>query len=74
MEYVRVTFPSARDVFIDGASEPGGRTNATLTVNRGMHRFDLGEPADYTPSFRRPYVKDTTPICPMEVCFEQKKS
>ena len=72
MEFVCVKFPSARTVYIDRA--PGGSTNETLQVNRGVHRFDLGEPRDYAPSFRRRHVKDTTPIRPMEVCFEQEQA
>ena len=39
MEYVVVSYPTARDVRIDG--QIAGKTNDTLRVERGHHTFDL---------------------------------
>ena len=70
MEHVIVRYPGgARSVHVDGVQD--GMTNKRLRVSRGTHRFDLGEPRDYTPTFRRPMVKDTSPVKPMEVTFEK---
>lgn len=66
-EYVIVRYPTDRRVFIDGAEV--GRTNETLTVERGTHRFDLGQTANYEPSFRRVQVVDTNIVEPREVMF-----
>lgn len=69
MEYVSVTYPDERIVNIDG--EEAGITNRTLRVNRGTHTFNLGEPRDYRPKWRRVKVMDTEPTDPMEVIFEE---
>lgn len=66
-EYMIVRYPTARRVFIDG--EEVGRTNEPLTVERGTHKIDLGQPANYTPSFRRVQVVDTNLAEPREVIF-----
>ena len=57
----------SRNVFMDGHLL--GKTNKTLRVEKGKHRFDLGVPNNYTPQFRKRTVKDTTQILPMEVEF-----
>jgi hypothetical protein len=41
-----------------------------LLVEKGTHRFALSDPQNYTPKWRQPVVKDTTPANPMEVIFE----
>lgn len=69
MEYVIVIFTDEREVLIDG--EVGGSTGEVLMVEKGTHRFTLSDPQDYTPSFRRPVVKDTTFAEPLEVTFEK---
>ena len=69
MEYVSVTYPHQRIVNIDG--HDAGLTNRTLRVNRGTHTFNLGDPRDYRPKWRRVMVTDTTAESPMEVTFEE---
>ena len=69
MEYIVVTYPEKRTVFIDG--EETGSTNTTLRVDEGTHNIHLGEPRDYEPKWRRPTVTGTTSTKPMEVLFEK---
>ena len=70
MEYITVTFPGPkRDVYIDG--NLAGRTNETLSVEKGRHTINLGKPRDYVPKWRRPKVEGTNPVTPMEVVFEK---
>lgn len=68
-EFIQVLYPASRDVFVDGELE--GKTNETLRVERGTHTVNLGDPRDYAPKWRRPQVKNTSPIKPMEVRFEK---
>ena len=68
MEFIVVRFASARDVFVDGMRM--GRTGEKLRVQKGRHTIHLGEPRDYDPAWRRPDVRGTTSIKPMEVLFE----
>ena len=64
MEYVVVSYPTARDVLIDG--QIAGKTNEPpLRVERGHHVFDLGEPLDYKPASIEKSVRDTTSTKPM---------
>jgi hypothetical protein len=67
MEYVIVTFPTDRFVYID--DEQNGRTNEVLRVDEGTHVFDLGSYANYRPASRRVAVKDTAPLEPREIAF-----
>ena len=69
MEYVIVIFPEKREVIIDG--DPGGNTGEALMVEKGTHRFQLGDPQDYKPKWRQPTVEDTTVASPMEITFEK---
>lgn len=41
MEYVRVTYPTDRLVYVDG--EKSGRTNEVPRIDAGTHIFDLGK-------------------------------
>lgn len=68
MEFVRVLYPTHRAVEIDGTVS--GVTNEVLLVETGMHRFDLGVPADYEPAFKDVNVVDTIPANPMSVLFD----
>lgn len=68
MEFVRVLYPTHRTVEIDDTE--CGFTNEVLLVESGMHRFDLGEPADYEPAFKEVNVVDTIPSRPMSVLFD----
>lgn len=69
MENVIIKYPETRTVFIDG--EDSGMTNTVLRIEAGTHTFNLGEPKDYMPSFRRRKVTGTSPVKPMEVTFEK---
>ena len=68
MEFVRVLYPTHRAVEIDNTES--GFTNQVLLVETGMHRFDLGQPADYEPAFKDVNVVDTIPSNPMSVMFD----
>ena len=70
MEYVRVTYPTDRFVYIDG--EKSGTTNKVLRVEAGAHEFDLGSLANYKPASVEIDVKDTTVLGPMLVAFTKK--
>ena len=67
MEYVVVKYYRRRKVFMDGHLV--GKTGETLMVQEGTHRFDLGQPKNYTPSFRKAQVTDTIATDPMVVSF-----
>ena len=70
MEYVRVTFPTDRLVYID--DEKNGYTNEVLRVDTGTHSFDLGPVENYRPGSRNVTVKGTTPLEPCEIAFYRK--
>ncbi len=70
MEYVNVTFPTSRYVYIDG--EQGGRTNAVLRIEAGSHVFDLGNLANYAPESQELVVQGTTALSPLVVAFAKK--
>jgi hypothetical protein len=66
-QFVRVLFWRNRNVEIDNTIS--GTTNDVLIVEAGKHRFDLGQPVNYTPSFIDKNVTGTTPAKPMEITF-----
>lgn len=68
MEFIIVRFRDARDVFVDGMQM--GKTGEKLRVEKGRHTIHLGDPRNYAPTSRRPDVKNTASIKPMEVLFE----
>ena len=70
MEYVIVTFPTNRNVYIDG--EHNGRTNDSLRVDAGTHIFDLGPLKNYKPGFRKVTVSGTTVLKPKKITFSKK--
>ena len=70
MEYVKVTFPTDRLVYIDG--EENGKTNQVLRVEAGTHLFELGNLATFRPAMRTVTVQDTTALEPLEVKFFRK--
>lgn len=70
MEYVKVTFPTDRLVYIDG--EENGKTNEVLRVEAGTHLFELGNLANFRPATRTVTVQDTTALEPLEVKFFRK--
>ena len=70
MEYVTVTYPTDRFVYID--DEQDGRTNEVLRVAAGTHVFDLGTLANYKPASRQVEVRDTTVLQPLVIAFSKK--
>ncbi len=70
MEFIQVTYPTTRFVYIDDAQS--GRTNEVLRVEAGTHEFDLGIPANYKPASRQVEVKDTTVLQPLVIAFTKK--
>lgn len=70
MEYVQVTFPTDRFVYID--DEQAGRTNDVLRLAAGTHVFDLGPLSNYKPASRQVEVKDTTVLQPLVIAFTKK--
>lgn len=67
MEFVVVTFSTARSVNVDGA--PRGRTGQLLRLQAGTHNFDLGTPFDYAPANVMAPVRGTTAAAPLVVAF-----
>ena len=67
MEYVIVTFPTDRFIYIDG--EQNGRTNNSLRVDAGSHSFDLGPLKNYEPEMQTVVVSGTTVLDPQEIVF-----
>jgi len=72
MEYVIVSFPTDRLVYIDG--EPNGRTNEMLRVDAGTHVFELGNLDNFQPAQRKLLVQDTSVLEPLEVAFFRKEA
>lgn len=70
MEYVKVSYPTQRIVYIDGDKD--GQTNDVLRVDAGTHVFDLGPFANYTPASQKVTVQDTTVLSPLEIVFRKK--
>lgn len=71
MEYVVVKYYRKRNVFMDGNLV--GKTGETLMVQEGTHRFELGQPINYTPSFRKAQVTSTIATDPMQISFSPTK-
>lgn len=70
MEYVIVSYPTDRYVYIDG--EQDGYTNEVLRVDAGTHLFELGNLDNYRPASRTVQVKDTSLREPLEIAFYRK--
>ena len=66
-EFVVVSYPRVRDVFIDGRRS--GQTNQLLVVGEGEQEFDLGSPVDYRPRRRVVVVTGTTDNSPQRIRF-----
>jgi hypothetical protein len=69
MEYVTVTFPTARQVLING--KQSGMTNQILHVQRGTHVFTLEGDQNYSPASHRVALGYTSSIAPREIVFEK---
>ena len=67
MEFIVVKYYRKRNVFMDGHLI--GKTGETLRVQEGTHRFDLGQPQNYTPSYRKKQVTATISADPMAISF-----
>ncbi len=72
MEFVKVTFPTDRFVYVD--EEQNGKTNDVLRVDAGTHTFDLGNLKNYNPSQRTVTVRDTTVLDPRVIAFTRKET
>lgn len=70
MEFVKVTFPTNRFVYIDG--DQGGSTNEVLRIEAGTHEFNLGNLKNYDPDSQKVDVEGTTVLVPMVVAFTKK--
>lgn len=70
MEYVIVSYPTNRFVYIDG--EKGGKTNDVLRIEAGTHEFDLGNLRNYKPELQEVAVEETTVLQPMKIVFFRK--
>lgn len=70
MEYIIVSFPTNRFVYIDG--EKGGTTNDKLRIEAGTHEFDLGNLKNYEPTSQEVEVAGTTALQPMTIVFSWK--
>jgi hypothetical protein len=70
MEWVFVSYPRVRDVYIDGRLS--GRTNELLAAREGEQELDLGRPLDYRPRRRIAVVTGTTSSTPMRIAFAPK--
>lgn len=67
--WVKVLFPKARDVYVDGIR--CGVTNTPFNVQLGTHTFDLDVPNDYTPPTETLSI-DGTPTNPTVVKFDPR--
>ncbi len=72
MEYVIVTYPTNRFVYIDG--EKGGTTNDVLRISKGTHGFDLGNLKNYEPESQEVEVQGTTVLKPLKIEFSKKEA
>ena len=70
LEYVIVTFPTQRLVYIDNVRS--GHTNEKLRVDTGTHVFDLGEYANYEPTSQEVLIAGTTVSDPIPIIFTKK--
>lgn len=70
MEFVIVSFPTNRFVYIDG--EKGGITNDVLRVEAGTHEFTLGNLKNYKPDSQDVEVEGTTVLQPLKIVFTRK--
>ena len=70
MEYIIVSFPTNRFVYIDG--EKGGTTNDKLRIEAGTHELDLGNLKNYKPDSCEVEVTGTSVLQPMVIEFSRK--
>ncbi|OGP72184.1 MAG: hypothetical protein A2Z73_03510 [Deltaproteobacteria bacterium RBG_13_60_28] len=69
-EYLVVLFPRRRRVLLNG--EPKGYTNERLELEGGTYTVSLLQPPlDFTPMEQVIDLRNTAPMSPMEVIFEE---
>ena len=71
MEYVLVSGPEQRTVYVDG--QPSGKTNQILLIQAGTHEFSLGPPEDVTSPKKLAVVMKTTSIQPAKITLESHR-
>lgn len=71
MEFLLVSFPEERHVYIDDV-DTSITTGQIIEVEAGHHTISLGEPRDYTPEKHEVVLEDTNVLSPLEVSFEKK--
>jgi hypothetical protein len=69
-EFVIVTFPGRRQVYVDGNPTGSGFTNDVIQVQTGTHTFDLGAPRNYKPPSKTVRVTGTLAAQPMIIAFQ----
>lgn len=68
MEFLLVHFPRSRRVVVDDVFS--GRTEEVIELDAGTHIVSLGPPSNFTPASLKIVLRDTSPLTPMEVSFE----
>jgi hypothetical protein len=68
IDYLVVTYPRFRDVFVSGIRS--GTTGERIRLRPGTKTIDLGEPRDYKPLKRKVTIQGTTPSNPRMVEFD----
>lgn len=72
MEFVMVSFPTNRFVYIDG--KKGGITNDVLRIESGTYEFTLGNLKNFEPASQEVEVRDTTVLKPLTIVFARKEA
>jgi hypothetical protein len=70
MEFLLVHFPRSRRVKVD--DKYNGRTEELIPLEAGHHTVRLGPPYNFTPDSREVLLKDTSPLTPLEVSFDDR--
>ncbi|NIR30434.1 MAG: hypothetical protein GWN84_14225 [Gammaproteobacteria bacterium] len=69
MEYLVVLFPRRRRVKINDGFN--GYTNELIELDGGPYTVSLGPPPNFTPQSRDVDLRNTAPLTPMIVQFEE---
>ena len=69
MEFLVVRFPRNRRVLID--DEFNGRTDERIELEAGTYTVSLGPPANFTPESQRIVLRNTSPLEPRELTFDE---
>ena len=68
-EYLEVLFPRTRPVLING--ENMGDTNTLLELEGGVYVVKLAPPLDFTPGQQLINLRNTAPLNPLQVQFQE---